>query len=187
MNNAFPTNTGGKSDKDYAEQQDLNVKNTLEQEKQSKAEKLDSYMSQKIDTQLAPIVANLQEHASKIDQILAILQQAEAQSVNQTAPSAPTTDQPQQQQKPKITDLRNLPPDVQAGLLDGVANIIGAIRGSGGPKDDYFGEMSKKITMNMLQAGVDGIMQNVYQNYKAVPPRNATSPQPEFSGDHKIQ
>jgi len=63
--------------------------------------------------------------------------------------------------------------------------LIKVIKGNNAPVEDYFGNMSKEITMNMLRAGVDGIMQNVYHNYNPIPPKTTWNQQPDTQ--HKLQ
>jgi len=62
---------------------------------------------------------------------------------------------------------------VLSGLLDGLSKVVAAWKsGNATPQaDSYFNDLSKQIVSNMLQAGVDGIMQNVYKNYNPVAPR----------------
>ena len=89
----------------------------------------------------------------------------------------------QPQQIPLISSPEQLQdPAMKAQILSQLGpvaiELIKVIKGNNAPTEDYFGNMSKEITMNMLRAGVDGIMQNVYHNYNPIPPRPSWNGQP---------
>lgn len=76
--------------------------------------------------------------------------------------------------------------NVLATLAPAAAELIKLLKGGNAPAQDYFGDMSKEITMNMLRAGVDGIMQNVYHNYNPIPPKNSWQQAPPDER-HRLQ
>src|SRR3990167_3453423 len=76
--------------------------------------------------------------------------------------------------------------NVLAQLAPAVTELIKVIKGGNAPTEDYFGNMSKEITMNMLRAGVDGIMQNVYHNYNPIPPKNSWQGQAPQDDKHRL-
>lgn len=114
------------------------------------------------------------------------------QLINQSIQQAFSQIQQQPQPMPMITDTTQLnDPALKAqilGQLGPVAiELIKVIKGNNAPAEDYFGNMSKEITMNMLRAGVDGIMQNVYHNYNPIPPRPSwNSQQPPQDTKHRL-
>jgi len=129
---------------------------TTPEEDQKKVTKLYSIIDGRISDHVAELKEVLLDHGQKIQSVIDIINKA--------------AEQPQQtQEQGKIPTLADRPE-----LMTGLAQIIQAWKGNDPkPSDDYFSQMSKNITLNMLQAGVDGIMKNVYDNYNPAAPNSS--------------
>lgn len=85
----------------------------------------------------------------------------------------------QQAQAPsmEIPQMGNTSPELKlqtlSSVLPAISDIVRTIKGSNAPQNNggWFEDFSKQIIANMLQAGVDGMMRNVYENYNPIPPR----------------
>ena len=144
-------------------------------ENQSKIEKLNNL----IDERMQPLQQLTEENSQKIDGLIQEVSKI-ANFLSQATQGQPQPQAPQPAQVPEqIQDakslLNQLPPEVAAsalnGVLSGVAQLVAAWKSGGGNAEpNQFAQMSQEITTNLLRAGVDGIMQNVYHNYNPVPP-----------------
>ena len=135
--------------------------------------------AQKIFDSINTLDSRVKDIESSISQIPQLIQNSIQQVFSQIQ---------QPQQAPNTISAIDDPmvkANVLAQLAPAAAELIKLIKGNPAPTDDYFGNMSKEITMNMLRAGVDGIMQNVYHNYNPIPPKNSwQQPQPDT---HRLQ
>jgi len=151
-------------------QMELNKSNAEKEQK-----KIDA-LNQMIDTRINPLKELTLENSQKIDGIIGELQKI-GSYLQQTIP-----------QKVAPADeakglLQQLPPEMAAnvlnGLLTGVAQLVQAWKSGNHSEPNQFAQMSQEITTNLLRAGVDGIMQNVYHNYNPNPPKPSwQNPQP---------
>jgi hypothetical protein len=135
-----------------------------------------------VSPMITPIVDDLKDQRQQIESIKVALNQIinilQPQPAQQTATQAAPND--------AMATLNQLPPEmkVQAlnGLLDGVSRLIAAWKSGSAPQipasNNWFNEFSQQIIANMLQAGVDGMMQNVYRNYNPTPPPPITNTLP---------
>ena len=132
------------------------------------------------------IFDNISNLDGRINNIEAQLSQI-PQIINQSIQNAFSQIQQPQQMPQTVADISD--PTMKAQILSQLGpvaiELIKVIKGNNAPTEDYFGNMSKEITMNMLRAGVDGIMQNVYHNYNPIPPK--TSWQAPQDTQHKLQ
>ena len=139
--------------------------------------------AQKIYDNINNLDGRINKIEAQLNQIPQIINQSIQNAFNQIQ-------QPQQMiQAPQtVADISD--PTMKAQILAQLGpvaiELIKVIKGGGAPVDDYFGNMSKEITMNMLRAGVDGIMQNVYHNYNPIPPKNSWQQAPPDT-QHKLQ
>lgn len=113
------------------------------------------------------------------------------------APTPGPIPQPgQQTPEQMISVLNSLGPQEKAlalsSMIDGVSKLIMAWKSGGQApqQNNDFQNMSMEITKTLLQAGVDGIMRNVYDNYNPIP----IKPKWQFPGqtpppnnDHGLQ
>jgi len=81
--------------------------------------------------------------------------------------------QPQAEQTQQTTP--DMPPEIKAEAIAKVggalAEVVKAWKGaSSAPTDDYFGQMSKNMMLQIIQAGLDGIFKNVYPTYNPPAP-----------------
>ena len=137
--------------------------------------------AQKIFDNISNLDGRINNIEAKLSQIPQIINQSIQNAFSQIQ-------QPQPMQAPTtINDIND--PTMKAQILSQLGPIaielIKVIKGGNAPVEDYFGNMSKEITMNMLRAGVDGIMQNVYHNYNPIPPKTTWNQTPDTQ--HKLQ
>ena len=139
--------------------------------------------AQKIFDNISNLDNRINNLEAQIGQIPQLINQSIQQAFSQIQ-------QPQQmiQAPTTINDISD--PTMKAQILAQLGpvaiELIKVIKGGNAPVEDYFGNMSKEITMNMLRAGVDGIMQNVYHNYNPIPPKNSWQQAPQDT-QHKLQ
>ena len=143
-----------------------------EEQKQAKLKKQIELISEVVKQSNEPLIQDLRDQRGQIDEIKQLLgQMLTPQQPQPAQPNATTANQPM--------DLNSLPMDMKVGMLsnalDGISKVIAAWKMGNTPAvqpaDNYFNELSKQIVTNMLQAGVDGIMRNVYDNYNPIPPK----------------
>lgn len=126
------------------------------EEKRRKLKLLDDMVTAKLDEKMEDLKAHInQEFKNYIAQVQG---QPQAQQAQQTQQAAP-----------------NMPPEIKAeaiAKIGGVlAELVKAWKGTGSaPTDDYFGQMSKNMMLQIIQAGLDGIFKNVYPTYNPPPP-----------------
>jgi len=137
--------------------------------------------AQKIFDNIANLDGRINNIQAQLNQIPQIINQSIQNAFSQMQ-------QPQQTQIPQtIADIGD--PAMKAQILSQLGpvaiELIKVIKGNNAPVEDYFGNMSKEITMNMLRAGVDGIMRNVYHNYNPIPPKTTWNQAPDTQ--HKLQ
>ena len=135
--------------------------------------------AQKIFDNITNLDGRINNIEAQLNQIPQIINQSIQNAFSQIQqPQAPAT----------INDIND--PTMKAQILSQLGpvaiELIKVIKGNNAPVEDYFGNMSKEITMNMLRAGVDGIMQNVYHNYNPIPPKNSWQQAPQDT-QHKLQ
>jgi len=87
---------------------------------------------------------------------------------------AQTQAQPEQATGP--APAPEMPPEIKAEAISkiggSIAEVVKAWKGaSSAPTDDYFGQMSKSMMLQIIQAGLDGIFKNVYPTYNPEPPK----------------
>jgi hypothetical protein len=135
-----------------------------EEEKQNQRKKalLQELIQEEVQKVLEPI--NLQ-----IQQIPNIINQAVSQNQNPLTGPGPNP----------AEALAGMPPEAKAAalapIMTGLAQILQAWRGSQTPTEsaDPFGQMFKQLGLNIMQAGMDGIYQQIYPNFiPQSPPSN---------------
>jgi len=124
------------------------------EEKRRKLQLLDNMVTEKVEVKL-------QEIKTQINQDLQnFLAQLQAQPQSQTAQSPTAPEMPAEIKAEAI-----------AKVGGAVAEVVKAWKGAtAGPTDDYFGQMSKNMMLQIIQAGLDGIFKNVYPTYNPTPP-----------------
>lgn len=149
---------------------------------EEKARKKLELIAEVVKQMQQPIIADLREQRSQIEEIKT--------AIGQISQVFQTMNNPQTPAMPTAANLNDMPPELKAqmasGLLDGIAKLVMAWRSNSAPaqaaNQNWFNDFSQQIIANMLQAGVDGMMRNVYDNYNPIPPRPITQqnirPQP---------
>jgi len=138
-----------------------------------------------IDARINPLKELTLENSQKIDGIIGELQKIGSYLQNANAPQVA----PQPDAKGL---LQQLPPEMAAsvlnGMLGGLAQLVAAWKSGGHAEPNQFAQMSQEITTNLLRAGVDGIMQNVYHNYNPNPPKPSwQNPNPPQTSQHTLE
>lgn len=126
-----------------------------------------------IDNKLEPYRQDLSDTRTKLDALIAQLQQAAQMQQEQM------NTQGMQGAAPTLNDI---PAEAKAEVLSklgtSLAQIIQAWKGNTGgtpTQADPFGEMFKQLGINIMQAGVDGIYKQVYDGYQPQPRPNPLS------------
>src|SRR3990167_6775591 len=155
--------------------------NTLRQMELNRINQAKIEAAQKIFDNIANLDGRINNIEAQLSQIPQIINQSIQNAFSQIQ-------QPQSQAPATLNDISD--PTMKAQILAQLGpvaiELIKVIKGGNAPVEDYFGNMSKEITMNMLRAGVDGIMQNVYHNYNPIPPKNSWQGQPQ-DDTHRLQ
>lgn len=138
--------------------------------------------AQKIFDSINTLDSRVKDIEVSISQIPQLINQSIQQAFSQIQQAPPQMiTSPEQLQDPAMKA------QILSQLGPVAIELIKVIKGNNAPTEDYFGNMSKEITMNMLRAGVDGIMQNVYHNYNPIPPRPSWNGQaPAQDTKHKL-
>src|SRR3990167_2267487 len=155
---------------------------TLRQMETNRINQVKKEAAQKIFDNISNLDNRINNLEAQINQIPQLINNSIQQAFSQIQA-------PQQTQIPNTLSAIDDPmvkANVLAQLAPAVTELIKVIKGNNAPTEDYFGNMSKEITMNMLRAGVDGIMQNVYHNYNPIPPKNSWQQAPPDT-QHKLQ
>ena len=155
--------------------------NTIKQMEENKKEFEKKEKAQKIFDNLTSLDNRVKDIEVSISQIPQLINQSIQNAFSQLQQPQQMISSPEQLQDPAMKAQI-------LGQLGPVAiELIKVIKGNNAPTEDYFGNMSKEITMNMLRAGVDGIMQNVYHNYNPIPPRPSwNGQQPPQPDKHRL-
>lgn len=144
---------------------------------EEKAKKKLELIAEIVKQMQQPIIADLREQRSQIEEIKTAIGQISEVFRTMNNPQAPIL--------PTAANLNDMPPELKAqmasGLLDGIAKLVMAWRSNSVPAQatnaNWFNDFSQQIIANMLQAGVDGMMRNVYDNYNPIPPKPITQQQ----------
>ena len=135
--------------------------------------------AQKIFDNISNLDGRINNLELQIAQIPQLINQSIQQAFSQIQQPQQMISSPEQLQDPAMKA------QILSQLGPVAIELIKVIKGNNAPTEDYFGNMSKEITMNMLRAGVDGIMQNVYHNYNPIPPKTTWNQAPDTT--HKLQ
>ena len=154
-------------------QQDEEAKrqNTIRQMEENRKEQARKEAAQKIFDTISTLDGKINNLELQLAQIPQLINQSIQQAFSQIQ-------QPQMISSPEQLQDPAMKAQILSQLGPVAIELIKVIKGNNAPTEDYFGNMSKEITMNMLRAGVDGIMQNVYHNYNPIPPKPSWNGQP---------
>jgi hypothetical protein len=143
-----------------------------------KEEKLRLLIQQEVDNSNKLLMSQMPQV------VVEVINQMRAQQTDQQNQNIP--DQSQLTQAGNNTPQAGLPMDPNA--LTGIAQIIQAFRGGGGEAaaPDPFSQYFKQLSLDLLQMGMDGLRQQIYPAYQAVPKQATQAPQvaqnPKFTG-----
>lgn len=166
---------------------------------EEKLRKQTEFVSMIVQQQIQPIKIEQEQQGQILQQIKSLLEKIPADIISQPQPGqTPPLPEPGQPQSPDqmINTINNLGPQEKAlalsGMMDGISKLIMAWK-SGGQQNQQpneFQKMSQEITTTLLQAGVDGIMRNVYDHYNPIPRKpywqQPPGQQPQPQESHKL-
>jgi len=143
----------------YSKAKDSNITTPEEdaaEEKRRKLKLLDDMVTAKIDEHMQTLKVQI---ATEFQNMVTQLQQSSI---------------PPQTSAEKST-IPDMPPEIKAEAISkvgtSIAEVVKAWKGaSSAPTDDYFGQMSKNMMLQIIQAGLDGIFKNVYPTYNPPAP-----------------
>jgi len=138
----------------YSKAKDSNITTPDEdvaEEKRRKLKLLDDMVTAKLDEKMQDLKTQINQELQNF------LAQTQANPQTQTTPGP------------------EMPPEIKAEAIAKVggalAEVVKAWKGaSSSSSDDYFGQMSKNMMLQIIQAGLDGIFKNVYPTYNPPAP-----------------